>query len=189
MSSPLLRLKQFNVTPIGRPKSRYNSSPSPDCHDDGRFVVVTIRRNSLRYPARLPAGGGIASVFSRLVANRIAPDTHRVQAIGDVLSIALAAVPPQRNVGARQGPMGFRTVAVACATPVKDGSLPGRAGHLQTAGGARRWPNQNHGFSPVTLPGSFPLPHFFSQSSGLPQMACAPVACNSRRAPACVPAP
>jgi hypothetical protein len=56
---------------------------------------------------RLPAGASIASVFSRLVANRIAPDTHRDQAIGDELSIALAAEPPQRNVGARRSPMGF----------------------------------------------------------------------------------
>ncbi len=60
------------------------------------FIVIAIRRNSFRYLPRLPAGRGTASVFSRLVANRIAPDTHRDQAIGDELSIALAAVPPQR---------------------------------------------------------------------------------------------
>ena len=49
----------------------------------------------------------LRSIREGLVANRIAPDTHRDQAIGDELSIALAAVPPQRNVDARQGPRGF----------------------------------------------------------------------------------
>jgi hypothetical protein len=115
------------ATPISRPKSRYESSPSPDCHDDDHFY----RRGN---PAKLlPLSccgclqGQVSRPFSpRLVANRIAPDTHRDQAISDEMSIALAAVPPQRNVGARQGPMGFRTVAVACATPVKRGSLSGR---------------------------------------------------------------
>ncbi|EUC18593.1 UNVERIFIED_ORG: hypothetical protein BDU10_5333 [Burkholderia sp. CF145] len=58
-------------------------------------IVMAIWRNSFHYPLlRLPAGAGIASVFSQMVANRIAPDTHRDQAIGDELSTALAAPPP-----------------------------------------------------------------------------------------------
>jgi len=37
---------------------------------------------------------------------RIAPDTHQDQASGDELPVALAAWPPQKNVGAAARPMG-----------------------------------------------------------------------------------
>jgi len=37
---------------------------------------------------------------------RIAPDTHQDQANDDALLLALAALPPQKNVGAAARPMG-----------------------------------------------------------------------------------
>jgi hypothetical protein len=37
---------------------------------------------------------------------RIAPDTHQDQASSDTLPDALAALPPQKNVGAAARPMG-----------------------------------------------------------------------------------
>src|SRR5258708_34840840 len=76
-------------------------------------------------------------------------------------------LPPQRNVGARRAPMGFAEPWLLLgATPVNGGSSPGRPGHPQTGGGAKGRPNQNRGFSPVAILGSFPLHH------RLPKAAC-----------------
>src|ERR1019366_523371 len=44
--------------------------------------------------------------FFSMWLRRIAPDTHQDQASGDALPVALAASPPQKNVGAATSPMG-----------------------------------------------------------------------------------
>jgi len=45
--------------------------------------------------------------FFNIWLRRIAPDTHRDQANGDRLPIALAASPPQKNFGAAMRPRGL----------------------------------------------------------------------------------
>jgi hypothetical protein len=54
----------------------------------------------------IPADSNRARFLALLVANRIAPDTHRDQACRDALRPPWWLVPPQRNVGAKPSPRG-----------------------------------------------------------------------------------
>ncbi|MPW22895.1 hypothetical protein GCT13_40445 [Paraburkholderia sp. CNPSo 3157] len=53
----------------------------------GIFIVMTIRRNFLSHAVRAACKVRYRIRFLELVANRIAPDTHRVQACRDVTHV------------------------------------------------------------------------------------------------------
>ena len=164
--------------------------PSPDDTDDGSFIVSVIRRNSFRRPVMAVCKVGIASVFSKLVANRIAPNTHRDQACRDVTHVRPGGYHRPRE---RLVPDKVQVVSQNRGCCVRNASQVWLIAWTTRASANRRWGKGKTQSEPWLFTscntGLVPLAPPFSRSSGLPQMACAPEVCESRRAPVCAPAP
>lgn len=186
MRSPISR---SNATPISRPKSRHKFTHRPIAVAMGIFIATAIGRNSFCYlPCCLPIV--VASVFSKLVTNRIAPDTHRDQACRDVTHDCPGGHCRPRETLVPDEVQWVSQNRGCCLRNASQWWLIAWATRSSANSGWNKGKTQSKPWlftSRVT--GLVPLAPPFSQSSGLSQMACAPEACDSRHVPACVPVP
>ena len=110
---------------------------------------------------------------------------------GPTVPVALAAWPPQKNVGAAPRPIGFIRIPWLPMCRLQSPWLTLRAIRLHCKAGDGE-PASNSvqlACAPVRLTWLAGSPSSFRQSSASRQTACPPSGCDSRPAPACAPAP
>ena len=145
------------------------------------------------FQSSLPATVFESRPFLRLMAasaSRIAPDTHQDQASARP-GLALAARPPQKNVGTAPHPKEFHSIHGCRLAGANLRMAYGAGDPLATAAGDGDPASNSVQLvaTPVTVPGSPDRRLSFRRSSALHRTACPPSGCGSRRARACAPTP
>jgi hypothetical protein len=153
------------------------------------FIVMTIRRNCFRYPV---AGACRGRYRVRFLPGWLRTGSHQTP-IG-IKRSAMKCRSPWRRCRPRETlvPDEVQWVSEPWLLPAqRQSSVAHCLGDRSSA--SRRRSKRKTQSEPWLFTsrstGLVPFAPPFNQSSGLSQMACAPEACDSRRAPACAPAP